>query len=662
MISQTGVVTKAEALDSSMPDRASNRRLGLISILILSVWCGLVAGLLEVGTIVLRKQVFDSDHLYRMSRHFVWLVPLSNICVFLTLGLLGCGVTMVWPGRGRWLFARTLCALALLPSILVAFPRIYSIACLVVTLGVAARLVPALERHDRSFRRFVLYSFPAATAIVAIMGGSLWLADRSLQTRESARPLPPPDSPNVLLIVMDTVAAGHLGMHGYNRATSTTLVELAERGIRFDSNRAASPWTLASHATMFTGRWLHELSVGWFTPLDRVRPTLAEFLGDRGYATTGFVANTEYCATDSGLARGFTYYQDFIFPELTALKMAVLVGRALEGFQVLVYFMEDWLESAGLLLYVQRLWQSLDTNRKGAAVINRELLDWLSQRAQSERPFFAFLNYYDAHTPYRLPPGRLHRFGIEPTDDYQRTLIEYWWELDKTTVSPKGVAFAVDAYDDCIADLDEQLGSLVDELDRRGVLDQTWLIITSDHGESFGEHTGVFCHGTSLYETELHVPLLIIPPGGSATKQSVQEPVSLRDLAATIVDVVGQDAGSPFPGVSLARFWKRPSPGALIQPQSASPSLAEVVPHDVHKRDYWGIPQQLFPLGAVKEKDWSYIRREGNVREELFHLSEDAKEQSNLAGDPSVQATLQKMRSALDRLTEGPLLPERFSY
>ncbi len=79
---------------------------------------------------------------------------------------------------------------------------------------------------------------------------------------------------------------------------------------------------------MFTGRWLHELSVGWLTPLDRTYPTLAEFLGDRGYATAGFVANTSYCGTDSGLARGFTRYQDFIFPEVHAhSKTAVLVGR-----------------------------------------------------------------------------------------------------------------------------------------------------------------------------------------------------------------------------------------------------------------------------------------------------------------------------------------------
>ena len=75
---------------------------------------------------------------------------------------------------------------------------------------------------------------------------------------------------------------------------------------------------------MFTGRWLHELSVGWLTPLDARRATVAEVLGANGYATCGFVANNAYCAADSGLGRGFTRYHDFIFPELTVFKTAVL--------------------------------------------------------------------------------------------------------------------------------------------------------------------------------------------------------------------------------------------------------------------------------------------------------------------------------------------------
>jgi len=661
MISRTAAVTKAGTAGGSAPSPDKNR-LDLISLLFMSAWCGLVAGLLEVGAIVLRKEVLDADHFYRMSRHFIWLIPLSNLAVFLTVGLLGCAVILVWPRPARRLFSRVLGALTLLPPLLVIFSRIYSLAWFLVALGVATRLIPLIEeRASRGFRRFVLVSFPAAVAIVAILGGSLWVGGRIQQVRENARPLPPPGSPNVLLIVLDTVAVGHLSLHGYDRATSPTLVELAGRGILFAAARASSSWTLPSHATMFTGRWLHELTVGWLTPLDRKRPMLAEFLGERGYATAGFVANTGYCGTDSGLARGFTRYEDYTFPKLTVLNSAVLVKRALEGAPAIVFFSQDWLTSAGLLPCVERLLRSLEDDRKGAEEVNRELLDWLAHRTQQERPFFAFLNYYDAHFPYQLPPGRLHRFGVEPSDSHERLLIQDWGLLDKTIVSPKGVAFAAAAYDDCIADIDERLGKLVDDLGRRGVLERTWLIIASDHGESFGEHAGCFCHGTSLYDTELHVPLLIIPPRDRATKLVVKEAVSLRDIAATIVDVVGQAAGSPFPGVSLARFWQRAAPVAPIQPPLALQALGEVVPSIRNMRDDWDAPKQLPALGAVKDKNWSYIRQEGQVREELFHLSEDANEQRNLAGDPSAQTTLQQMRAALDALTEGPLLPERFS-
>ncbi len=548
----------------------------------------------------------------------------------------------------------------MLPMLLVAFPRIYSLAWLIVTMGVAVRIVPMLERRASGFRRFVRVTFPAAVGTVVILGASIATGDRIKRWREDARPLPAPGSPNVLLIVLDTVAATHLDLHGYGRPTATTLVELAGRGIRFDRARAASSWTLPSHASMFTGMWMHELPVGWLTPLDATHRTLAEFLGSRGYATAGFVANTRYCASDSGLGRGFTHYRDYIFPELTALKTGVLFNRALAGMQASAYFLEDWLAFARLQPLVGRLWRAVNTDRKGAAEVSREFLDWLTRRSGSERPFLAFLNFNDAHYPYRLPPGRLHRFGVEPADTRQRILIQHWWELDKSRLSPHDVAFVADVYDDCVADLDEQLGKLLDELGRRGVLDRTWLIVTADHGESFGEHNGVFCHGTSLYQTELHVPLLVIPPGGGAAR-SIGETVSLRDIPATIVDVVGQEADSPFPGRSLARYWRGASPLSMSPPNASSdPALAEVVPEEPLDHDAWGIPRRLWPLGSLQDGDWSYIRREGDVHEELFHLSEDARERRNLAGDPAARTTLERMRGALGRLTAGPLTPGRF--
>ncbi len=96
------ITARFEAIDRASVNRSAvpasgAKPLGLVSMLLLSAWCGLVAGLLEVGTIVVRKSAFDVNHLYGMSRHFVWLIPVSNLCVFFTLGVLGWIIGLAWP-------------------------------------------------------------------------------------------------------------------------------------------------------------------------------------------------------------------------------------------------------------------------------------------------------------------------------------------------------------------------------------------------------------------------------------------------------------------------------------------------------------------------------------------------------------------------------------
>jgi arylsulfatase A-like enzyme len=649
-------------------DRATNR-LGIAGLLVLSAWCGLVAGLLEAGALAMRKHTFDPNHLYGMSRHFPWLIPLSDLCLFLASGVIGYVVLLVAPRVGRWLAVRSLCGFMLWPMALVAFPRIYSFALLAMVLGVAIRLVPVFERNAPRCRQFVLYSLPVLVAFVLILAAMPFLGDRAKVRREAAQPLPPADSPNVLLIVLDTVAANHLSLHGYPRETSLTLSELAQRGIRFDAARSSSSWSLPAHATMFTGRWLHETSAGWLTPLDDKPATLAEFFTSRGYATAGFVANTVYCASDSGLSRGFTRYHDFIFPSLTFLKTSVLINRVFSSIQTNIELLEDTLELERVRPYTDWVWEKVGKDRKEAAVVNRQFLDWLAERQQPERPFFAFLNFFDAHYPYDVPNGRMRRFGTEPTNSRQRVLLNDWFQQCRKALSPAEIAFAVAAYDDCISDLDEQLGLLIDELQSRGFLDRTWLIVTSDHGESFGEHKNIFCHGTSLYQTELRVPLLMIPPGGAAKAEVIGDTVSLRDLPATIVDVSGQRAGTPFPGNSLARFWDTTAieslakssahsePGAMSASAAAELALASTPP----SRDVLAMPKSSWPRGGLTVGEWSYIRYEGEVHEELFHLGRDPGERFNRAVDPSAQTTLIRMRGELGRITEGPLLPIRFS-
>jgi arylsulfatase A-like enzyme len=640
---------------SPVEDRGSLRTGPLPAIAVLA-WCGLVSGLLEVGTIIVRKRTIDPNHLHEMSRNFVWLIPLTNLCLFLALGTAMKLLVLVWPRRVHWLAPRLVCSLTLLPAIMVGLPRIHGLAWFVVTLGLAAQLVPALKRHAVGFRRLMRFSFPLVAGLVPILAATLWGGDWLKEWRQNTRPLPAPGSANVLLIVLDTVAASHLSLYSHERPTSPTLVELADRGIRFDRAQATSSWTLPSHSSIFTGRWPHELSVGWLTPLDGAYPTLASYLGSHGYATAGFIANYAYCASDSGLNRGFATYHDYIFPGLTAFSAAALVNRAVEGMQAAVRMLEDWLETSLSGPLAQRFWLLFKGSRKEAAEVNREFLDWLTRRRRPERPFFAFLNYNDAHAPYQLPAGRIRRFGTEPADPRENDMIQRWWSLDKTGMRPQDVAFVHNAYDDCIADLDEQLGRLFDEVGRRGFLERTWVIVTADHGESFGEHAGTFCHGTSLYQTELRVPLVIMPPGGSPSKRIINETVSLRDLAATIVDVLNLKTGAPFPGKSLARFWD----GSFASPATDG-ALSEVVPINPLNPDPLEMVKPHWPLAAVSDGGWTYIRREGVVHEELYHLRDDANESRNVAGNPAAQLELERIRALLNGLTVGPLTPRRFN-
>jgi arylsulfatase A-like enzyme len=631
-------------------------QLGFLSFLGLSAWCGLLSGLLEVGVILLRKHALTTDQFYRMSAQFVWMVPLINLAIFLTAGLLLSFLILVNRRRGQWLATRVMVALTLLPACWAAFPWIHGLGIFLVVLGISVQLVPVLERRAVGFRRFIPTSSPVLLGLFAVLAVSAWLPRWNAQRREEARPLPAQPSANVLLLVLDTVGTDHLSLHGYPRRTSPTLEELASRAIYFDRAQAPSSWTLPSHATMFTGMWPHELSVGWLTPLDGASPTLAGYLGSRGYATAGFVANLSYCASDSGLGRGFATYQDYIFPRLTALKTTTLVSWPLAGIHNTIAFLQSRLDSDLFQHALQAVWRLLEDDRKDAAVLNRELLNWLDHRRQPDRPFFAFLNYFDAHYPYELPTPGIRRFTTEPADSSTARLMKDWLGLIERGPSDAQIASVRDSYDDCVAHLDEYMGRLLDELERRRVLERTWVIIAGDHGESFGEHPGIFCHGMSLYQTEVHVPLLIVPPKSGPSPARIAEVVSLRDLPHTVVDVLGLGVGSPFPGQSLARFWK----GAQADQSAASFTLSEVVPTDSFTRDPSLVPNSSWPLAALAQRDWTYIRREGDVREELFDARTDPNQTRDVARDIASDPMLKQMRAALGRLTAGPLTRDRF--
>jgi arylsulfatase A-like enzyme len=616
--------------------------------LLLSIWCGVAAGLLEVASRVLFRAIDPVDRLYLMSRHFVWVTPLANLTVFVAVGLCLTALTAIWPRLGAWLSPRLLCALTILPVFLVANLQIYPEAWMLLALGIGFWMVPWFVPRAERWRRRMIWSLPMLAGSVLVLAGTVFVGDWLQQRRENGRPLPPVGSPNVLFIVLDTVRADRMSLYGYHRSTTPSIEHLAKRGVRFDSARATAPWTLASHASFFSGRWPHELGVRWETPLRANRfPMLAEYLGAHGYATAGLVANTRYCSSDTGLSRGFTHYEDYEFEKLSFLRTSAIVERARKTALYLI----PWVfrgdpSSTHTAKDLLSTWSG-HGSRRDAASVNRGFLAWLDRRDEPARPFFAFLNYFDTHTPYKIPDGATPRFSRTPQRiDELQVVYDDWAALDKQALAPYYLTLARDSYDNCLSYLDEMVGRLIDDLARRGLLETTWVVIVGDHGEGLGEHD-LYDHGESLYRTEIRVPLLILPPSSGQLGRVVRETISLRDLPATIVDVVGLSTGAPFPGRSLSSLWSQQTPPA--GPDAGREVLSELASPNKGDANRGRSPIHRGPLVSLAEGDLVYIRNDGDGSEELYNETEDPRELTNMASRPNMLPQLERLRERLAR-------------
>lgn len=318
-----------------------------------------------------------------------------------------------------------------------------------------------------------------------------------------------PAPPNVVLIVLDTVRADHVSAYGYGRPTTPHLDALVEESVLFTQCRATGPWTLPSHASMFTGRFpfqhradslLNDQGVWQELPLKREHTTLAESLSAIGYRTGGFVANTAYLREVYQLNQGFDEYV---------------------------------------------------VKREPAVVKNEDAFAFIDGGVG---PFFLFLNYMDAHRPYnntRLEEERMAELecsGPRPSAKLLDRMYEVVLEQGRQA-PPKLVEAVTRCYDLGIANADLAVGAVVEGLRERGMLDNTLLIVTSDHGEFLGEH-GLVEHSKDIYEEVLHVPFvckLPLSPGSEAARGSVDDSLlSLADLPRLVARVLPPEYGEPM--------------------------------------------------------------------------------------------------------------------
>jgi arylsulfatase A-like enzyme len=587
-----------------------------------AVWLGIVVGLLEVAVLLVEKQQNQVSMIgaLRLNRHYPWMIPTAHLVLFGTCGLALEVIRRAHPGAARRIAPLVLGALFLL-AILITIRTLHPLACLLLACGIASQLVTRFKWLWPPFSAVVRASLlPLSVGLILlIIGRHAQLAWAEHQASNKPTVI---GSPNVLFIVLDTVRAKSLSLYGYGRETTPRLDRLARKGVKFEQAHSSAPWTLPSHATMFTGRWPSELFKYHEQRLDSSVPTLAGFLGRNGYATAGFVANTFYCNSGFGLSNGFDHYEDFYE------NFDVSPGEVLRNAEL----------GRRLFSLIGEEMSPRSDGRKDADQINTDFLNWLSTR--NGRPFFAFLNYLDAHAPYITPARAERHFGLRPTTPEDFKALHAWQKLEFLPPDAREAQLARDNYDDCIAYLDAALGRLFDELDRRGVIENTLVVVTSDHGEELGEHTLVG-HGRSLYLDELHVPLLVVKPGRVPSGKIVAEPISLRDLPATIVDLVGLSNHSPFPGRSLVPLWSPEDRSA-----GAHPSVVRSEASIRRKTSMNGSrpPALRGPMVAIVAEGMSYIRNSDD-REELYRLVDDPEQMKNLAGDEAFRPALERLRS-----------------
>jgi arylsulfatase A-like enzyme len=423
----------------------------------------------------------------------------------------------------------------------------------------------------------------------------------------------PEQPPNVILITMDTMRGDHLGCYGYRRPTSPRIDEFAKVSTFYTRPIASAPWTVPTHASLFTGKdpfehGAHTLKattkfIQDVRVLHDVHLTLAEALAQEGYTTGAFVSNDGYLDTHWRLNQGFqTYHVEGVVAE----------------------------------------------------VLNLRVYDWLDSVAATGAPFFLFINYMDTHNVYNTKPrpGLLPEPAIRDDGELLETL--YRAVMPGVGEIPRDLQRKViDQYDTAVANLDEQIGLLIDRLHAMGLYDNTMIVLTSDHGEYFGEHHLV-AHSKDVYQSVAFIPLMIKDPGQSTGLRD-DTVISSSDIPRRVLSRLPRDIAQKY----MAAFPNTPGNHPVIC--ELYYTRGKDLFHPV-----WG---HRFDRVRTAVFDWPYkYIQSSDGKSELYDLQNDWQETTNLLDrEPDVakemQASLQVYFDSRPRFTtesdQPPLTEEQ---
>jgi arylsulfatase A-like enzyme len=450
---------------------------------------------------------------------------------------------------------------------------------------------------------------------------------------------------NVALIVLDAVRADHVGCYGYGRPTTPQLDQFAQGATRYAHVVAPGVWTFPAMASMFTG--LYPTRHG-LNRANRQIPhglgLLAERLHDHGWQTGGFSANP-YVGRTYGFDRGYDHFREY---------WGVAPGGGRSGMGGVVNGVYQWLwpRVKGTLkrsqtltrAYQHYLHRKVEGGDKGAATLVTDAIQWVQQARDGGRPYFLYAHLMEAHGPLVPPAEHAARFLDEPSLAVARGLNQdaMAYMAGANPLTQEQMDLLVGLYDASISYVDHQLGRLLDVL-----ADDTVVVVTADHGNSFGEH-GILDHFFSVHQPLAAVPLVIRHPDIPAGV--VERSVGTIDLAPTVLEIAGLDTAG-LHGIPLSSDSSDPR-GCLV---------TEFVDPPVERFDRFhrfNPARYRRELRGVRRGQDKYIWS-SDGHDELYNLTVDPQETRNLVdSEPVLLAELRKHHDTwLQQVTAGPIDP-----
>lgn len=422
------------------------------------------------------------------------------------------------------------------------------------------------------------------------------------------------NKPNIILISIDTLRADHVSCYGYKRHTTPCLDQIAEEGVLFEKSYTTAAWTPPGHGSMLTGLYPSQHGAMGKNKIRKAVPTLAEKLMNNGYITAGFVNNSQVGEL-VGLNRGHQTFNEL----WKGIASKTIIDR-------------------GMRYVYRKAIKTLHRSDKGAGKTIRHVKSWLKDNVHCDVPFYLFIHFIEPHNPLNPPNPFRSKFLKEVSrNGYNKNIVKLVANnpliclSDDIKPSPVDMNLIRALYDAEIAYTDYKIKELMNYLKELKVYDNTLIIITSDHGEHFGEH-GLYSHVASLYEPVLHVPLIMRYP--NVFKRGIRDIhiVQTIDIFPTVMEII-QINDDNFKSNSIGR--------SLVNAGSTVPyhdyiiaewegRIPEFVEDRIGKKDE-NIDWDRFTkkLTMIREDNYKYILG-SNGSEELYDLASDRAEIKNL--------------------------------